>query len=199
MSLALADMDKPKGKDRGRLEEGPVHARIVSVVDFGLQEQTDWETKAPKDPKKTVMITFETPSERIEFEDKETKEKISKPRWISKEYPLIKHEKAGIMKLVKAVAPDATSLDELLNKPCLITVGTTSGGKAKVAEVSQPMKGFTVGDLENDTFHFDFDNPDLELFNGLPEWQQDKIKDALNYNGFADDGAGGVSDDDIPF
>jgi hypothetical protein len=33
---------------------------------------------------------------------------------------------------------------------------------------------------------FDFDAPDLEMFATFPQFMQEKIKSAINYNGFAD-------------
>ena len=156
----------------------------MSVVDFGTQDQTDWQTGEATDPKKKVMITYETPDELITYE--KDGEEVTMPRWISKEYTLSMHEKSALFKLVKTIAPDAASLDELLNIPCMITVASTSGGNAKVDAVSLPMKGVTVPDLVNETFHFDFTEPDMDLFSKLPEWQQKKIKEANDYNGFAD-------------
>ena len=186
MSLKISEIKKPsKKKDFGRLEDGNHLARIVSVIDFGLQPQTDWQTKEPKEPKEVVMITYETPNETIEIEDKEGN-KTEKPRWISKEYTLSFHEMAALRKLVNALNPNLESLDELLNVPCMITVGSTSTGNAKITAVSKPMKGMEVPELAGDSFYFDFSEPNMELFNGLYEWQQNKIKEALNYNGFAD-------------
>lgn len=176
--------DKPKGKDFGRLEDGPVLARIVSVIDLGLQEQTDWKTKEKTDPKKIVMITYETPDEMITYE--KGGEEVTKPRWISKDYTLSFHEKSALTSLVDALNPNLQSLDELLNVPCMVTIGSTSTGNAKVISVAKPMKGAVVGELQSDTFHFDFSHPDMELFDALLEWQQNKIKSALDYNGFAD-------------
>ena len=46
MSLILSEIktaSKPK-KDYGRLEDGTYAARIVSVIDYGLQVQTHWQT-----------------------------------------------------------------------------------------------------------------------------------------------------------
>lgn len=200
MSLKIAEIKKPsKKKDFGRLEDGNHLARIVSVIDFGLQPQTDWQTKEPVDPKKVVAITYETPTETITVEDKEGN-KTEKPRWISKEYTLSFHEMAALRKLVDALKPDIESLDELLNMPCMITVASTATGNAKVSAVSKPMKGMDVPELFGDAFHFDFSHPNMELFNGLYEWQQNKLKEALDYNGFADaDAPVTVEDDDIPF
>ena len=188
MSLILSEI--PTGgkakTDYGRLEDGTYLARIVSVIDLGTQPQTDWETKEPTDPKHKFMITYETPDETIEITDKDGN-KVTKPRWITKEDTLVQGDKANLTKLIKALKPDLKSLDEFLNLPCMITIGSTSGNKAKVIGVAKPMKGVQVGELYGDAFHFDFNHPDMELFNGLLKWQQEKIKDALDYNGFADE------------
>ena len=185
MSLNLATIEESSKKtDFGRLEDGPHLARIVSVVDFGEQDQTDYQTGEATSPKKKVMITYETPNEFITYE--KDGEEVTRPRWVSKEYTLSMHEKSALFKLVKTIAPDAGSLDELLNLPCMITIASTSGNKAKVDAVSLPMKGIDVPALENETFHFDFSEPNMALFNQLPEWQQTKIKEANDYNGFAD-------------
>lgn len=201
MSLKISEIKKPsKKKDFGRLEDGNHLARIVSVIDYGLQPQTDWQTKEPVDPKKVVAITYETPNETITMEDKEGN-KSEKPRWISKEYTLSFHEMAALRKVADALLPNLESLDELLNVPCMITVGSTSTGNAKITAVSKPMKGMDVPELFGDSFHFDFSEPNMELFNGLYEWQQNKLKEALDYNGFADKEKTPktVPDDDIPF
>jgi hypothetical protein len=185
MTLNIKEIEKKSAqKDLGRLEDGPVLARIVSVIDLGNQDQTDYQTGDATPPKDKIMITFETPTEMITY----TKdgEEVCKPRWISKEYTLSMHKKAGLFALTQAIAPDIEGLDELLNIPCQVTVGSTSGNKAKVIGVSKPMKGLDVPELQNDTFHFDFQEPDMKLFAGLPEWIQTKIKEANDYNGFAD-------------
>lgn len=200
MTLKVSELNKPTKKvDNGRLEDGNHLARIVSVIDLGLQEQTDWQTKEKVDPKKIVMITYETPDELITYKDKEGNE-VTKPRWISKDYTLSMHEMAALRKLVDALKPDLNYIHELLNVPCMINIGSTATGNAKVVGVSKPMKGMEVKDLYGDAFHFDFGEPNMELFNGLLKWQQEKIKSALDYNGFADgDSSKPVADDDIPF
>lgn len=200
MSLKISEISKPSKKtDFGRLEDGNHLARIVSVIDVGLQEQTDWQTKEKTDPKKIVMITFETPNETIVIEDKEGN-KEEKPRWISKDYTLSFHEMAALHKLVNAIKPDIESLDELLNVPVMINVGSTVTGNAKIVGVSKPMKGMEVPELQNDAFHFDFSHPNMGLFNGLLKWQQEKVKSALDYNGFADsDNSTPVRNDYTPF
>ena len=188
MSLQFNKMksSSPK-KDYGRLDDGQHLARIVNIIDYGLQAQTHWKTKTTKDPDGKVLppqykvnITFETPDEIITYEDKEGTE-VTKPRWISKEYLLSDNEMSGLYKLKMALNPNMESLDELLNQPCMINVASTSGGNAKIDAVSKPMKGITVGELQNDTKYFDFDDPSKELFDQVIPWQQKKIKEALNF------------------
>lgn len=185
MSLVLAEVKSPK-KDYGRVDDGTFFGRVVSVVDFGTQPQTDWKTKEKIDSKPRVMITWELSSERIEVEQ-EDGTTVSKPRWIGKEYTISTYEQANLMKLLAAVAPQATSLDELLNVPCMVQVGSTENGNAKVVSVMPAPRGMEVPELENETLHFDFSHPDLELFEKLPLWMRNKIKEADDYEGFADE------------
>ena len=183
MTLKLKEIKSTK--DYPRLADDSYLARIVSVIDLGVQPQTDWQTKEKVDSKQIIMITFETPDEMLTYTNKDDEE-VTKPHWISKDYPLSNHEKSGLMKLITNVKPDCTDLDELINIPCMITVGSTATGNAKITGVNKPMKSAVVGDLVNETKFFDFDEPNLELFNGLLPWIQKKIKGADNYNGFAD-------------
>lgn len=184
MALVLAEM-KSGGKDFGRVEDGTYPARIAQVVDFGIQPQTDYKTGEPTDSVPRVMVTWEFPTSRIELENDEGTQSL--PRWCGKEYTISKSEKSNLMKLVAALAPKARSLDELCNLPAMVQVGSTSGGNAKVTNVLPPMKGMDVAPLEKDSVFFDFDHPNKEAFMSLPAWQRGKIKEAENYNGFADE------------
>lgn len=183
MTLILSEVKKG-GTDFGRVEDGTYPARITQVVDFGVQPQTDWQTGEPTDSKPRVMVTWEFPTSRIELENDEGT--TSLPRWCSKEYTVSKSDKSNLMKLIGALAPKARSLDELINLPCMVQVGSTSGGNAKILAVLPPMSGVDVAELEKDSVFFDFDHPIEDLFKALPEWQQRKIKEAENYTGFAD-------------
>lgn len=183
MSLVLSEI-KSGGKDFGRVDEGTYPARIVQVVDFGIQPQTDWQTGEPTASKPRVMITWEFPTSRIELENDEGTQSL--PRWLGKEFTLSNSPKSNLIKLVGALAPRATSLDELVNIPCMVQVGSTSGGKAKVVQVLPSMEGMDVATLENDASFFDFSDPNEDLFKALPKWQQGKVLEAENYEGFAD-------------
>lgn len=182
MSLTLAEMKS--GTNFGRVEEGTHMARIIQVVDFGVQPQTDWKTGEATKSQPKVMITWEFPTSRMEIEkDGVTTEY---PRWLGKEYTASNSEMASLMKLIKAIKPDLVSLDELLNMPCMVQVGTTSGGNAKVSGVMPAPGGVEVPALEAESSMFDFGDPTEDAFKSIKPWQQKKIIEAENYTGFAD-------------
>lgn len=183
MALELAQIEKeePKRTKIPRLPDGTYFGRIASVVDFGIQKQTDWKTGKETDPKPTVMVTFQVPSESIEVEDEETGEKKVLPRYIGKEYNLSTFERSNLMKMVNAIAPQIKSLEELLNVPAMIQVGSTKTDNAKISAVMAVPKGMEVDDLTVDTTYFDFTFPKKELFDKLPQWQQERITSANNW------------------
>lgn len=184
MALALAEIAKqePKKTSIPRLPEGTYMGRICSVVDFGLQKQTDWKSGKETDPKPTVMVTFQLPNEGIETTDDETGEKKVLPRFIGKEYNLSTFERSNLMKMVNAIAPGIQSLEELLNKQGMVQIGSTSTDKAKITTVMAAPTGMEVDELTVDTVYFDSTFPDKELFDKLPEWQQERITTALNWS-----------------
>lgn len=183
------DLDKAHTTHRASIEripEGTFMGRFFSIVDLGVQPQTDWQTGEAIDPKARVLIMWELPTETIEVEHNDgTKEEL--PRLISKEYTLSNFDQSNLMKLVKALKPGLKSLTELLGLPCMINIGSTINGKAKVTSVIQAPNGMPVPELTKEPNYFDFDAPAEELFIQLPNWVQMKIKDAENYTGFADE------------
>lgn len=165
--------------DFGRVEDGTYPARLVQIIDLGVQPQTDWQTGEDKDPAPRAIFTFELPTERIEVKDED------KPRWYSKEYTLSMGKNAALPKLIKALSPkgDVDTLPDLLGKDCMISIGTTSGGKAKITGVTKTVVGMKVPDLENKPSAFDFSEPDVDIYKTFPEWIRNKIKEAVNYPG----------------
>ena len=182
MATKFANIKAPVKKDYGRVEDGTYGARIVQLIMLGSQIQTDWQSGEMKEDddgnviyKEEIWITFEFPTERIVYTDDEAVEH-DRPRWQSKTYTLSMHEKANFRKMLDAIAPDGEGLADLVGQPGTITVGSTSGGKAKITSAVAPMKGMTVADLENDPVIYDLDEPDEEIFDGLPDFLQEKIK-----------------------
>lgn len=187
MALNFAEGTKVK-KDFGRVEDGAYPARIVQIIDFGLQYETDWKTNEVKtyddgNPmiKHKVWINFELPDEKIEIDGEE------KPRWYGKEYTVSAHEKSALYALLKAVDAkgDATNKGRnvrgLLGLPAMVTIGSTSTGKAKISGVSAVPKGLQVGSLANDEGFFDLDSEDVDAFEALPNWMKERIKNGIGF------------------
>jgi hypothetical protein len=184
MSLELQKMHTMKAKAE-RIPEGTYMSRISSIIDLGIQPQTDWQTGEPTDPKNRVLFTWELPTEVIVVEHEDGSNE-NMPRLISKEYTLSTYERANLMQLIKAMKPGCEDLKELLDMTCMVSVGSTVNGNAKVTAVVPVPKGMPVEELSKPASFFDFDAPVQELFDKQPNWVQEKLKGAENYNGFAD-------------
>lgn len=195
-------LDAKQKTDFGKIGACSVHGRAVLIIDLGTQHNTDIKTRKPQyhvldaegkwakdgndflyttedtgapDLSPKVYINFELPTKRIDVDGE------SKPRWIGKEYTLSGGQNALLPKVLAAAGVE--DLPSLLDKPVMISVGVTSGGNDKITAVSPPMDGMEVGLLENTPVVFDFDEPDMEQWDKIPNWLQNKIKEAVNYEG----------------
>jgi hypothetical protein len=83
---------------------------------------------------------------------------------------------------------------QLIGAPCMVTVvvdegkGKNAGKKYEnVAAVTamRPKEAAKAPALVNPSKLFDFYNPDMEVFNKLPQWLQDKMKSAVDFGGSA--------------
>lgn len=185
MALNLEKMHTARAKTE-RIPEDTYMGRIQAMIDLGIQPQTDWQTKEPTDSKPRVLITWALPTETLSIEHNDgTVEE--KPRWISKEYTLSNHEKSNIVKLIAALKPGCKQLPELLDTPCMVSVGSTITGNAKVTTVSKAPSAMPVPELSEPPYFFDFDAPEQAHFDAMPRWAQEKVMEAENYTGFADD------------
>ena len=185
MALELEKMHTARAKQE-RIPEGTYMARVTSIVDLGIQEQTDWKTGEPTDPKARVLVTWELPTETITVEHNDgTEEEL--PRLISKEYTLSNYDQSNLMKLIAVLKPGLKTLTELLNIECMVNVGSTVNGNAKIVSVVTSPKGMPVPELAKEASYFDFDDPSEDLYLNLPSWVRMKIKSAENYTGFADE------------
>ena len=175
---------------------GSYPVRVAQIIDLGVQTQRPYQGKE-KPPVQEIMLTYEFLDEFCLDEDGNEDE--SKPRWLSETMPLysLKADKAKSTNRYLAIDPDL-SFDEDFT--------LLAGGAANATIVHNAGKGQNVGktymnvqslsamrpkdvanapDLKNPTKVFVLDEPDLEIFNSLPEWIQDKIKGNLEYNGSA--------------
>ena len=192
MSLEIIEVTDSGSKDFPRLEEGTYPARIVRIIELGTQAKTNWQTGEQEcyedgTPifQKKVWVDFELPTETIDIGGE------AKPRWQGKEYTLSFHPKAALMAVVNSIGEKVTNLSQIVDKPLMIQIGSTSGGKAKVAGVSKIMKGLVVDPLVNTPIIFDIDDPDMDVLEKIPNFLKEKILPNLP--------AGDKINEDIPF
>lgn len=199
MSLNAKKAPKTGGGEKSigsqeALEPGTYPARVVSIIDLGLQPQRPYQGQE-KPPKQEIKITYELLDEFCLDEKGEDME--DKPRWVSEDIPFnnLDVDLAKSTKRYNALDPEG-ALDGdftlLLGLPCLVTLNATQGkGKNSdrtfnnVTTISQ-MRAKDVkkaAELVNEAKFFSCGEPDLDVFRSLPEFQQDKIKSNLEYNG----------------
>ena len=190
MSLKLKDMENSSRtvSKRPLPEEGSHPARVIGVIDLGVQERPPYKGKE-KPPVRQVFVNFELVTS--EFEDEEGE--VHRHRISPRKFNVSSNENSALYKFLKAIDPHDTingDLAKLLNKACLVQVvhaKVSYDGQdrtyANVAGVSLPPKGFEIPAAESELQCFDFDDPDIKVFQSLPEFLQEMIKNAVNFEG----------------
>lgn len=185
-----------KGPKQPAMEAGTYPARVVQVIDFGVQEQRAYKGVA-KPPAQMVYLTYEFLDEFCKDEQGDDQE--DKPRWLSEQFALLSLEAdlATSTKRYKALDPDEDfggDFTLLVNAPCMVTInqyeskGEMRNGVSSVAPM-RPKEAAKAPELVNPPKVFLIDQPDMEIFKSLPDWMQDKIKESLEFNGSALDDA----------
>lgn len=174
------------------LEPGTYPVRLVQVISLGLQEQEPYEGKA-KDPVYKIRVVYELLDEFVVNEEGE--EDTSKPRWIGEEmaFHSLDSDLAKSTKRYYALDPEDTTegdWSKLIGAPAMATIVKKKAKKSgneynKVSELSamRPKEAKNAPELKNETKIFDLDEPDLDVFNSLPTFIQDKIKENLEFEG----------------
>lgn len=170
---------------------GTYAARLYAVVDLGHQ-WTQFQDK-PGKWSHQVYVGFEIPELTFESENKETGEKVVKPRVIGRQYTLSYYKDSRLKTLVQALIGRAMTDDEqnktgypletLAGQPCLLSVvhkpGTRDGQPvtyANMDSVVAPPKGLVVPEQYNPMLIYCIDDdPNKEVYGRLYQWLQDKI------------------------
>lgn len=164
---------------------GQYPARIYSIVDIGRHPDTFNVGKF----KNQIIITWELIGSKMED---------GRPFVISKFYNLSLSSKSNLYKDLKSMSgksmtdSQAANFDftKLIRMPCSIVVANeVKDGKDKaVISALVPANG-DVGILQNETIFFDSSSPDWNIFDQVPEWQQNfmsqDIKTAYESKGSA--------------
>lgn len=177
------------------LEVGPYDARIVRVIDLGLQEMSF--RGESKDPARKISVTYELLDEFMVDEDGAVQE--DKPRFLSEEMPLYSLGADRAKSTIRYLALDPQQVhkgdwEQLINTPCVVTVvnnpgrgknegrvfnnvGNISPMRAKNAENAPP--------LVNAAQFFDLESPDMEIYDSQPDFLKEKIQANLEFQGSA--------------
>jgi hypothetical protein len=194
MALKASKEGKGKGNfvPQANIEPGTYPARIVQILDLGLQAQRPYQGQE-KAPVNEISLTYELVDEFMMDEQGNPIE--DKPRWVSETLPFygLFADKAKSTQRYNALDPEGKydgDFSQLIGTPCNVTiVNNKSGDKVydNVATIStmRQRDADKCPELVNPPKVFDLDAPDLEVFNALPEWLRDKIKGNLKYKGSA--------------
>lgn len=132
-------------------------ARCISIIDIGTQKSTyEGEVQI----KHQLIVRWELSNELMT-----TGEFAGKPFTVSKFYTASLNEKARLrLDLAAWRGRDFTpeelkgfDLKNIIGKPCMLAVGMSEKGKAKVSAVMALPKGMTIPDQSNQSFHFSLD------------------------------------------
>lgn len=189
------NIKKVSNNNKARVEQknidpGTYPGRLVQIIDLGLQAQRAYQGK-DKPPAQEVMLTYELVDEFMK--DEKGNELPDKPRWISETLPFygLHADKAKSTQRYLALDPKQEfegDFSRAIDTPVNVTiVNNISGEKMydNVATIStmRPRDAQGCPELANTPKVFDLDNPDMEVFDSLPEWIQTKIKGNLKYEG----------------
>lgn len=172
--------------ERKLLKAGQLPARIVQIVDLGLQAQNPYQGQEKK-PAFELYVTFEFPTQRIEVDGE------SRPMWKSRRVVMSTHEKSRCKQWYDKLDPEnkyAGDWASLLTSPCLVFIAHEKGkgkheGKVfdKIGDINPLVEGMEVAPLENEPALFDLTSPNMEVWERLPEFLQNIIKENLQYDG----------------
>lgn len=194
MSLNIKEMKSSGGSSNRAepLEPGSYPARVVQIIDLGVQASPP-NSAYPKPPQHMISVTYELCDEFLK--DEAGEDLKDKPRWVSEDFNLMPLDKdlATSTKRYKALDPndtcdgDITRLIGCCGMVSIVQRKSRDGLKvynnvAGVAPV-RAKAAATMPELVNGGKVFVLSEPDLDVFNSLPDFLKEKIKGNLKYQG----------------
>ncbi len=157
-------------------EVGTHVARLVGIVDLGHQPGFEWQGKEVASAYK-IRMTYELVNSKMSD---------GRPFWVHEDITNSDNEKSTLSLRVRTLKGNFDNLFGMLGNPCMVTIVANDKGYTKIdgqGGVGGVPAGFEVPPLNNPTFKFDLDQPDMTVFDNLPEFVQDRIKENLDYPG----------------
>lgn len=175
-----------ESKTREQPKSGMHAARLLNIIDLGHQPGFVYDGKKTESSWK-FEFTYELVnhlmednrpfviSEEITNNDWEDKKSGKRTKLVARARSLLGDDyKDGLKDMTK-----------LLGKPCMVTVEINDKGYARIpgqAAVGSAPFGMETKEMSNKPYLFDMDNPDMDSWERLPEFKQEKIRSALNFN-----------------
>lgn len=177
---------KPESKPREQAPEGTHVARLLGITDVGHQPgysfngktiESEWKYEFTYELVNTAMEDGRpfVVSEQVPNKNWEDKSTGRASKLVSRAKSLAGSEYQQAME----------NLNTLLSKPCMITVDYNEKGYARIqgpAAIGSVPFGMEAKELQNETYFFDMDEPDLDLWEKMPEFKQENIRRALNFD-----------------
>jgi hypothetical protein len=171
-------------------KEGARPARLMSIVDVGIQIQNPYQGKVKK-PCQQVILGFDLVDD---FDDDGNCVRLTTgyfPLNVTTDWKTkTLHEKSKLYAIVKALDPTGSKFNDdfsnLINEPCIINVKLVTRDDKTYANFDgagpvPDIAGFEVGEASGDPYIFDMDNPTLESWTALQERLKIKVREAVNY------------------
>jgi len=169
------------GNNNERAEDGTYMSRLIGIVDLRLQPAGQYtvggktqEIKAGNKLALVYELTTTLDENGIPLQQFETPNNIL-------------GEKATMTKRMMSMDPSGIKTDShrnplgLLGTACMVGVGSTSGGNAKVASVTAAPNGIPVAAATLTPYVFDWDEPNMETYDKLPGLIKYKLHQAVEF------------------
>lgn len=176
------------------IDAGTYPARVAQVIDLGLQPQRPYKGQE-KPPAHQMWISYELVDEFHVGEDGEPDE--DKPRWISEQLVLhsLQADRAKSTQRYNALDPKCVhggDFSMLGGVGCNVTITQRAGTGQHAGKVFNNIQTVTsvrpkdearMPELKEEAKVLLLDSPDLDVFNSLPDWLQDKVTSNLEFAG----------------
>lgn len=177
----------PETKKREQPAEGTHVARLLGIVDLGHQPGWVYQGKT-MDSAWKIEFTYELVNHLMEDgRPFVVSEEVTNNDWEDKKTG----KRSTLVSRAKSLLGDRyreglANISDMLGCPCMVSVEHNDKGYARVrgqAAVGSVPFGMEVKELANPTYVFDLDDPDMDIWESkIPEFKQNKIRDALNFN-----------------
>jgi hypothetical protein len=150
---------------------GPAAAVLTRIMDIGTH--TDSSPMYGEQRRQQVVFMWELAEPYMSD---------GRPFTIQSFYTLSMHEKANLRLMLESWrgkpfgVGEEVEIDAPLGKACLINIGETAGGKAKVLSVSRLPQGMTAPTAQGPLLLFRTDQPDWGVFEQLSDFHRGKIE-----------------------